>query len=169
MTDASQLDERRLMDLYAESNLENTAFFCPDVSDRQAAVRQVEAGYLTFLREEFFTKEGNVYWVYEENGAWVSALRTSQIRPALYYLEALETAPDHRGRGYASRLLTAVIAELKKRGSFCLCDCVGKKNVASIQTHLKCGFQIVSEEGYDYLRQESSAREYGFAFQYNAT
>jgi hypothetical protein len=56
MTDVSQLDERRLMDLYAESNLENTAFFCPDVSDRQAAVRQVEAGYLTFLREDFFYK-----------------------------------------------------------------------------------------------------------------
>ena len=29
ITDGQALDERKLMDVYAESNLENTDFFCP--------------------------------------------------------------------------------------------------------------------------------------------
>lgn len=33
-------------------------------------------------------------------------------------------------------------------------DTVSKRNEASIKTHLKAGFRIVSEEGYDYLRNE---------------
>ena len=30
ITDGQALDERKLMDVYAESNLENTDFFCPE-------------------------------------------------------------------------------------------------------------------------------------------
>ena len=38
ITDGQALDERRLMDVYAESNLENTDFFCPEEPDKEAAV-----------------------------------------------------------------------------------------------------------------------------------
>ena len=36
ITDGQALDERRLMDVYAESNLENTDFFCPEEPDKEA-------------------------------------------------------------------------------------------------------------------------------------
>ena len=39
ITDGQALDERRLMDVYAESNLENTDFFCSEEPDKEAAVR----------------------------------------------------------------------------------------------------------------------------------
>ena len=40
--------------VYAESNLENTDFFCPEEPDKEAAVRMVESGFLDFLKNEFF-------------------------------------------------------------------------------------------------------------------
>lgn len=166
ITDYSQIDERQLMDIYAESNLENTAHFYPETTDKAAAVKQVEAAYLMFLKSEFLASANNTCWVLEENGSWVSALRLSRIDSDFYYLEALETLPALRGKGYASQLLSAVIAELKDGGSFRLCDCVRKTNTASIKTHLKCGFRIISEEGYDYLQKESDSKEYGFEFCY---
>lgn len=59
----------------------------------------VEAGFLDFLKNDFFEQDGAAYWILEENGVWVSALRLSRIQTDLYYLEALETRPDQRGQG----------------------------------------------------------------------
>ena len=160
------LDERKLMDIYSESNTDNTEYFFPGEADRDLAVRKVEAGFLGFLKEGFFKTLGAFYWVLEEEGVWLSALRTCSVRQGVIYLEALETRPDRRGRGYGSRLLAEVLGALKEEGPFRLCDCVGKRNAASLRTHEKCGFEIVSEEGYDYLRGEADPRDYGLEYRY---
>ena len=161
------LDTRALMDVYAESNFENTDYFFPNDTDKAEAVRKVEAGFLDFLRTEFFTREGNVYWVLEENALWLSACRISAVRPGLFYLEALETRPDCRKQGCALRLLTGVLEEMKRDGPFRLCDCVGKGNRASLKTHEACGFRIVSEAGFDYLQEEADNRDYGLEYRYD--
>lgn len=132
ITDGQALDERKLMDVYAESNLENTDFFCPEEPDKEAAVRMVESGFLDFLKNEFFKEPEAVCWVLEEDGVWVSALRTCKI-------------PE---------------------GPFRLCDCVGKKNAASLRAHEKCGFRIVSEQGCDYLHREADDRDFGLEYRY---
>ena len=62
--------------------------------------------------------------------------------------------------------MSGVTEELKKEGPFRLCDCVSKKNTASLKTHEKCGFQIVSEEGYDYLSEEADNRDFGLEYRY---
>lgn len=160
------LDERRLMDLYSESNFENTDYFFPDMRDKKEAVRKVEEGFLGFLKDEFFSQSGSEYWVLESDGVWVSALRLSRIEKGLYYLEALETRPDCRRQGHAARLLDGVIDELKKAGPFRICDCISKRNTASIKTHEKCGFSIVSEAGYDYLLNESDDHDYGLEYRF---
>ena len=77
----------------------------------------------------------------------VSALRICRIPEGPYYLEALETRPDRRRQGYGVRLLSEVLDAMKAEGPFRLCDCVGKKNTASLKAHEKCGFRIVSEQG----------------------
>lgn len=46
------------------------------------------------------------------------------------------------------------------------CDCVHKRNEASLRTHLKCGFEIVAEEGYDDLCGEASQRNYGMCYRF---
>ena len=167
ITRYADLDERMLMDLYAEGNLENTDYFFPGIKDKAEAVRKVEAGFLGFLQDEFMDRPGNTYWILEENGVWVSALRTTRIRPGLYYIEALETRPDCRRKGFAARLLTGVAETLKKDGPFRLCCCVSKKNTASLKTHLACGFAVVSEAGWDYLLDESDSRDYGMEYRYS--
>ena len=151
ITDGQALDERRLMDVYAESNLENTDFFCPEEPDKEAAVRMVESGFLDFLKNEFFKEPEAVCWVLEEDGVWVSAL---------------ETRPDRRRQGYGVRLLSEVLDAMKAEGPFRLCDCVGKKNAASLKAHEKCGFRIVSEQGCDYLHQEADDRDFGLEYRY---
>lgn len=131
ITDGQALDERKLMDVYAESNLENTDFFCPEEPDKEVAVRMVESGFLDFLKNEFFKEPEAVCWVLEADGVWVSALRICRIPEGPYYLEALETRPDRRRQGYE-----------------------------------KCGFRIVSEQGYDYLHQEADDRDFGLEYRY---
>ena len=162
----SDLDERKLMDIYSESNFENTDYFFPDMRDKKEAVRRVEEGFLGFLKDEFFSQSGSEYWVLESDGVWVSALRLSRIEKGLYYLEALETRPDCRRQGHAARLLDGVIDELKKAGPFRICDCISKRNTASIKTHEKCGFSIVSEAGYDYLLNGSDDHDYGLEYRF---
>ena len=166
ITEFKDLDTRKLMDIYSESNYENTDYFYPDEQDKAAAVRKVEEGFLDFLKNSFFEQAGASYRILEENGVWVSALRLCRIQTDLYFLEALETRPDQRGKGYASLLLSGVVESLKKEGPFRLCDCVSKKNTASLKTHEKCGFRIVSDEGYDYLLKEADNHDYGLEYRY---
>lgn len=166
ITDCAQLDARQLMDIYAESNRENTAFFYPEEGDPAVALRKVEAGFLDFLQNDFLRQEGNACWVLVEDGVWVSALRTYAIEAGLHYLEALETRPDRRKQGYGAALLSRVVETMKIGGPFRLCDCVEKKNIASLKTHEKCGFRIVSEQGYDYLSREADERDFGLEYRY---
>ena len=166
LTRFSDLDGRKLMDLYAEGNLENADYFYPSMTDKAEALRLVEEGFLSYLRDEFFGPAGSTYRIWEENGVWVSALRLTRVEDGLYYLEALETHPAFRRQGYASRLLQGVLDALKAEGPFRLCDCVSKRNEASLRTHLKCGFRIAAEEGIDYLRGEKDERDYGMEYRY---
>ncbi len=166
ITKYCDLNGRKLMDVYAESNAENTDFFFPDEANKETAVRKVEEGFLDYLKNDFFSKDEATYWILEENSTWISALRTCKAANGPYYLEALETRPDLRKSGYASLLLSSVLDALEKSGPFRLCDCVSKTNAASLKTHEKCGFQIVSDHGYDYLRGEDDEHDFGLEYRY---
>ena len=167
ITEYQKVDTKNLMDVYSESNYENTDYFFPDEPDKKVAVQKVEAGFLDFLKNDFFGKADATYWILEINGVYVSALRTCIIRRGLYYLEALETRPDYRRKGYGARLLSSVADSLKENGPFRLCCCVGKNNTASLKAHEKSGFQIVSEEGYDYLNGEADNHDFGLEYRYD--
>ena len=161
------LNRRKLMDIYNESNFENTDYFFPNETNKETAVQKVEEGFMDFLKNEFFQQKEAAYWILEENGVWYSALRTCKVPDGPYYLEALETRPDFRGKGYASLLLSSVLDAFRKDGPFRLCDCISKRNTASLKVHEKCGFQIVSENGYDYLQNEENDREFGLEYRYS--
>ena len=60
------------------------------------------------------------------------------------------------------------LEDMKNDGSFKLCVCISKKNIASLKTHEKCGFKIVSEKGYDYLSNEENDSTYGLEYNYMA-
>ena len=66
ITNYSYLDAGKLMDIYAESNLENTDYFYPDETDKDAALKKVEAGFMDFLQNDFFKQDESAYWILED-------------------------------------------------------------------------------------------------------
>lgn len=155
------VDGRRLMNIYAESNLENTAFFYPKLTDKREAVKKVEHDFLNYLKSEFLADGENLLFVWEEQGVWVSALRLYRVGDRRYYIEALETHPAYRRKGYGARLLRGTVEFLKEGGAFCLRSNVSKNNKASLATHKACGFSVVSDCGYNELTQEAEEGCFG--------
>ena len=96
----------QLMQVYEEGNRENAQDFFPELSEAEQMLR-AEQEFYQYLKEVFFKSPKAMYCLWEINGAYVSALRLEQYRDGLL-LEALETAPDKRGNGYATELIRAV-------------------------------------------------------------
>lgn len=61
------IDKRKLMELYRESNEENIAFFYPQMQDKDEALANVETDYLNYIKNEFLSSEENVYVIYESD------------------------------------------------------------------------------------------------------
>lgn len=134
----NELSFSKLMEVYEEGNLENGQNFWPEESQwRQIAL--AEEAFYDYLRQVFFQTDGASYLIWEEDGRYLSALRLEPYRDGLL-LEALETHPKHRQNGHAVRLVSAAVAYAESTKIY---SHVGKKNVPSLRTHEKCGFQIV--------------------------
>lgn len=103
--------------------------------DRQLEL--AEQDFYQYLREVFFPVPGAVYCIWQEENAYVSALRLEPYRDGLL-LEALETAPGERRRGYAEALIRAVLERFAPTKIY---SHVGKRNYPSLKTHEKCGFR----------------------------
>ena len=99
--------------------------------------------YYQYLSQVFFRTPGAVLAVYSHNGEYVSALRLEPYQDG-YLLNALETAPDCRGKGFGKHLVEEVIAYCRAAGIHVLYSHVDKQNVASQKLHLAVGFTVVS-------------------------
>ena len=138
-----QLNFTKLMAVYEEGNRENAAIFFPELPEGQQML-QAEQAFYQYLQEGFFSVEGAMYAVWIENGEYVSALRLEPYEDGLL-LEALETAPGERKKGYAEKLIRAVQVEFPQK----IYSHVSKKNTASLKIHQKCGFcQILDYAKY---------------------
>ncbi len=159
ISNPEELDGERLMGIYRESNEENAEDQYPDL-DGTEAVEKIRRGFVEFIKKDFLNG-ANRYFVWEEDGVWVSALRLYFVREGFYYIEALETHPDYRRRGYGARVLSETLKVLEKTGPFEVHDCVSRTNEASLATHRKCGFVIDSDVGVNYLSGKRNERAYG--------
>lgn len=136
----SQLNFAALMDVYQEGNAENAEDFWPDMAEGQRLIR-AEQEFYAYLKDVFFATEGAVYcvWLYEK--AYVCALRLEPYKDG-WLLEALETHPSLRRRGFAKQL----IASVQALGNFDVIYAhVHKKNIPSLAVHRSCGFQRIDE------------------------
>ena len=70
----NDLDFPRLMEIYRESNTENISYFYPDCTDKEAGRKQVEERFRAYLKDDFFAKPGNRYYVFEKDGVWLTAI-----------------------------------------------------------------------------------------------
>ena len=89
-----ELSFPKLMEVYMEGNRENGADRYPgETPDRQLAL--AEEDFREYLSQVFFAAESAAYFILEEAGRYVSALRLEPYEDGLL-LEALETAPEER-------------------------------------------------------------------------
>ena len=125
-----ELDFSALMDIYIEGNLEKAEEY------GDGGFLRAEREFYDYLREDFFRQRNAFYAVWTEKGKYVSALRLEPYGDG-WLLEALETAPDHRKKGYAKALMGAV---LEYMGQAVVYSHVSRRNEASLKTHYACGF-----------------------------
>ena len=130
-----------LMEVYIEGNVENAAYFYPEISAERGLSLVID-DFRKFLCEDFFHRDNAQYWILAENGQYISALRFEKHRGGLL-LEALETRPDRRGQGYAKHLIQAVLEKLASQTP--IYSHVTKWNAASLATHRACGFEQLSD------------------------
>ena len=139
----SQLHFGSLMAVYADANRENGRIFWPEEPEMRQ-IQLAEQDFYRYLSQVFFKTLGANYAVWEENGRYVSALRLEPYRDGLL-LEALETAPEQRRKGYAAALVQAVQLSLRQSGSVRIYSHVDKRNLPSLKTHEKCGFRRAAD------------------------
>ena len=139
-----ELSFGKLMEVYIEDNLENGRDHWPHEPEaRQTAL--AEQDFYQYLREVFFPTPGAQYLIWEADGCYVSALRLQNYQDGLL-LEALETHPGHRGRGFAKDLVRAVLETVEGQRVY---SHISPRNGPSLAVHKACGFQkILSHSVY---------------------
>lgn len=149
---------RMVHSVYIEASYENAKEKYPESEDLTEAMKQEEIYFVEKFLGKFMSKNKNSYYVLEENGVWVSALRLTKL-DGYYFMEALETAPAYRKKGYAEKLISEVIMHLGE-GAVIRSN-VRKTNIASLAIHKKCGFVIEQENGINPLLDTKYDDKYG--------
>ena len=121
---------RRLVALYRES--------MDQLARNFESPQAMEQAYEEFLKE-FVTHHRQMVLVEEVDGVWVSALRCVECAPGVWFLEALETAPQARGKGWAKQLIKHTPQLLTGQGAGELFSLVSPRTAPSIATPVACG------------------------------
>lgn len=121
-----------LMEVYAQTNLEKA---------EKSGLLQAEQDFYQYLQDCFFRIPDAVYAIWVEDNRYVSALRLEPYKDGLL-LSALETAPSYRRRGYAGKLMAAVLTQFASQKIY---SHVSKDNAASLTVHEQCGFRKKSD------------------------
>lgn len=128
-----------LMEVYREGNLENGATQYPHCGEGEQLL-YAEQDFYRYLTEVFFPTPGAVYLIWTEEGTYCSALRLEPWRDGLL-LEALETAPALRRRGYAAALLREMKRFVAESGGGAVYSHVDQQNLPSLKSHYGAGFK----------------------------
>jgi len=139
-----------LMEIYNESNIKNIKHFYPKESDPIKGLEQIKKDHVSYIENSFLTLSNTNYFILSEEDEWVSALRFYEIDTGKFYIEALETHPEKRFKGYGSQLIKSIIEFLKCLGPFEMHSFTYKQNEQSLKTHFSCGFKMSGEKAFDF-------------------
>lgn len=143
------LDLFQIDQIYRESSLENARSWYPDLPLHEA-LQKYEQGHHDYLVEHFFS-DGGLLMLLESGGHYLCALRLYLQEPERYFIEALETRPDERQKGYAKLLMQEMMLYLHEHCDFCTVRShVSKRNLASLRTHASVGFHAET----DYVMED---------------
>ncbi len=103
-----------------------------------------ELDFISYLRNVFFQQPNAVYAIWLEGAEYKSVLRLEQCGDGLL-LHSLETSPNERRKGYAYSLLTHFLDYLRTTDCKVVYSHIDKRNRASLNLHIKCGFQMYAD------------------------
>ena len=128
----------QLMEVYEETNRKTGQQYWPaEPEARQIAL--AEESFYSYLKDGVFRTPEAIYALWQEQGSIVSALRLEPFEDGLL-LTALETAPDVRGKGYATKLIHQVLSRYPGQNFYVH---IRRNNTASKAVHLRCGFRLL--------------------------
>ena len=129
-----KLNIEQILQVYEESILANA-------EQSSMGKRQAEDAFYAYLEDDFFRQPGAFYAVWKDMNTYQCALRMEPYKDGLL-LEALETAPNARRKGYATALMKGTLDFLRGSENKIVYSHVDKRNKASLTLHQKCGFRI---------------------------
>jgi len=141
--DIGQLDFRRLMDVYEETNSAAGKRDYPGEPEN-LQVLFAEQDFYGYL-ELFFEDRTAAYAVWTAEGVYKAALRLERYLDG-FLITALEVLPSARRKGVATDLLRAVQAYCAENSVSVLYSHVHKENLASLATHRKCCFTVIEQQ-----------------------
>lgn len=136
-----ELPFSKWMEVYTESNRKSGREDYPDLSEYRQLIN-AEQDHFQYLREVFFTTENAFCAAWRLGDRYAAALRAEPYRDG-YLITALETAPEARGKGYATALVEATLPYIETLGSRSIYAHVSKDNAQSLAVHKSCGFEIM--------------------------
>lgn len=158
----SEMDFRHLMNVYEESNSLSGARDYPK-EPANLQIIYAEQDFYAFLQLFFRTPDAS-YHIWSVQGAYVAAVRLEPYDDG-FIVEALETAPLERRKGYAKLLMRTVIESLSAHGNGRLYSHIDKENVVSLRLHEKCGFSVIANDAV-YVDGSHHADSYTLCLEY---
>lgn len=157
-----QVAEELLSYTYKESSDELLiAYYCnglnlEDVSQFEKACANQKKEYHKFIKK-FLDEETRTQFVavYFNENRIVSALRMIEISDQNWFLEALETTPSERQKGFGKLLVKKLVEDINMRNGKSIIAHIHKSNQESIKLHESCGFRVTNnlvhdEDGHYY-------------------
>lgn len=152
--DIDRIDFEKLMDIYEESNCENIqkaykiADGLDDFYEKEKIYKIYKDSYISYLKNEFLANKENYLVILKDKDVYLSGLRL-HYRKDYYLIEALETNPNFRNKGYGERLVRDLLKEFKDKTVFR--SEVSISNEKSLGLHKKVGFKVVGKIGNTLL------------------
>lgn len=146
-----EINLEKLMDIYEESNWENLSMVTTEsckISDKNILYQKVRSSYKSYLKTDFFKNGKNFLAILIDENNYLAAIRLYD-EGDFYLLEALETKPEYRRRGYGESLLREVFSYFEK-GSQIRSE-VFLSNKKSLALHKKLGFEILEKRENNFL------------------
>ena len=147
-TSTDGLDREQFSSVYRGSALENCRGMYPGEPTPQAALARYEREHLAYMDGPFFQDEGGILYILASpEGRYRSAVKLYPWQgERCWHIEALETRPEDRGKGYGTQVLREMIARLEQDGPVTLRSEVSKGNASSLRAHQKAGFRRWAEQ-----------------------
>lgn len=142
ITSFCQINFRQLLQVYEES-IRNAGMERYSHMERNRQLLESEQDFYGFLTD-FIHIPGAFYFLWTSDGRYHAALRIEPYRDGVL-LAGLETAPDSRRQGCATKLMMESLQYLSANGIHKVYSHISNDNTASVATHQKCGFFKISD------------------------